>query len=69
MSNSERLADIIASKLIERGFITPDNTEFKTKLANGSLKEADWKFLLEDVASITQNQQIESNEIQKDETE
>jgi len=70
MSNSERLANIIASKLIERGFVKPENNDFKAKLANGSLKDSDWKFLLEDVENIHLDDQLEITESQDiDETE
>ena len=70
MNNNERLAEIIESKLLEKGLIVENNSDFKNKLASGNLKDVDWKFLLEDVTSISQNPQAETNETQQeDETE
>lgn len=70
MNNNERLAEIIESKLLEKGLIVENNSHFKQKLSGGSLKEADWKFLLEDVTPISQNAQTETKETQEaDETE
>lgn len=70
MNNNERLAEIIASKLLEKGLIVENNSDFKNKLSSGNLKDVDWKFLLEDVTSISQNPQAETDETQQaDETE
>lgn len=70
MNNNERLAEIIAAKLVEKGLIEENNSDFKNKLSGGNLKDVDWKFLLEDVTSIAQNPQEETNETQEaDETE
>lgn len=70
MNNNERLAEIISSKLIERGLISENNTDFKNKLSSGNLKDIDWKLLLENVTPTSQNTQSEINEAQEvDETE
>ncbi len=70
MNNNERLAEIISSKLSERGLISENNTDFKNKLSNGNLKDIDWKLLLEIVIPTSQNTQSEINEAQEvDETE
>lgn len=70
MNNNERLAEIISLKLIEKSLIKEDNSTFKNKLSAGTFKEADWKFLLEDVKSIIDDTQTNTNEIQEiDETE
>ena len=70
MNNNERLAEIIESKLLEKGLIVENNSDFKNNLSSGNLKDVDWKFLLEDVTSISQNPQAETNETQQeDETE
>ena len=70
MNNNERLAEIIESKLLEKGLIVENNSDFKNKLSSGNLKDVYWKFLLEDVTSISQNPQAETNETQQeDETE
>lgn len=70
MNNNERLAEIIASKLSEKGLIGDKNTDFKNKLSSGNLKDVDWKLLLENVTPISQSTQSEINEAQEvDETE
>lgn len=70
MNNNERLAEIISLKLIEKSLIKEDNSTFKNKLSAGTLKEGDWKFLLEDVEAISDNNESNTNEIQEiDETE
>lgn len=69
MNNNERLAEIIATKLLEKGLIAENNTDFMNKLSGGNLKDVDWKFLLEDVTPLSQNAQTETNETQEDETE
>lgn len=69
MNNNERLAEIIAAKLLEKGLIEENNSDFKNKLSGGNLKDVDWKFMLEDITSIAQNPQEETNETQEaDET-
>lgn len=70
MNNNERLAEIISSKLVEKHLVKEDNSVFKTKLSAGTLKEIDWKFLIEDAISISDETQSNTNEIQQiDETE
>ena len=66
MNNNERLAEIIESKLLEKGLIVENNSDFKNKLSSGNLKDVDWKFLLEDVTSIWQNPQAETIETQQE---
>lgn len=70
MNNNERLAEIISLKLIEKSLVKEDNSNFKNQLSAGTLKEADWKFLLEDAQPISDD--IQGNTIDKqkiDETE
>lgn len=61
MNNNERLAEIISSKLAEKRLIKEDNSVFITKLSAGTLKEADWKFLLEDVEPISADTHSNTN--------
>ena len=52
MNNNERLAEIIESKLLEKGLIVENNSDFKNKLSSGNLKDVDWKFLLEEIDKL-----------------
>lgn len=71
MGNNERLAEIIAEKLTQKGLLKEGNSDFKRKLSKGDLKEVDWKFLLESAleksAGNPQGSIIEN--VAKDETE
>jgi hypothetical protein len=49
MSNiNEILAKQIADKLKEENLISATDKQLTTKLANGNMKEADWKIALEE---------------------
>lgn len=64
-NNNERLAAIIAEKLKEKGLIKEDNASLQRSLANGGLKEEDWKIALEEVMNTsedTTNENTEDNE-------
>jgi len=72
MDNNERLAGIIAEKLVQQGLLkNADDTVFKRKLAKGELKDHDWKFLLESSleASIGNTQDEIANNVETDEAE
>jgi hypothetical protein len=50
MSNiNEILAKQIADKLKEEKLISATDKQLATKLANGGMKEADWKIALEEI--------------------
>jgi len=50
MSNiNETLAKQIADKLKEEKLINPADRQLAVKLANGNMKEADWKIALEEI--------------------
>ena len=63
MNNNQRLSEIITTKLKEKKLIK-ENSDIESKLANGTLKESDWKFHLEDVLIKVEldNSQIKENE-------
>lgn len=63
MNNNQRLSEIITTKLKEKKLIK-ENSDIESKLANGTLKESDWKFYLEDVLIKAEldNPQIKGNE-------
>jgi len=68
MDNNERLAGIIAEKLVQQGLLkNADDTVFKRKLAKGELKDHDWKFLLEGTIGDTQDEI--ANNVEIDEAE
>lgn len=60
-NNNERLAAIIAEKLKENGLIKEDNDSLQSSLANGSLKEEDWKIALEEVLNATEENSNENS--------
>mgnify|MGYP003602285111 FL=1 len=60
-NNNERLAAIIAEKLKENGLIKEDNDSLQSSLANGSLKEEDWKIALEEVLNASEENSNENS--------
>jgi hypothetical protein len=60
-NNNERLAAIIAEKLKENGLIREDNASLQSSLANGSLKEEDWKIALEEVLNASEENSNENS--------
>lgn len=61
---NEILAKQIVDKLKEENLVSAADKQLATKLANGSMKEADWKIVLEEII----NKPKETIEI-KNETE
>jgi hypothetical protein len=47
MDSNEKVAKTVVSKLKEAKLIPNDETIAEKKIANGSIKEADWKVLFE----------------------
>ncbi len=64
MNINEILAKQIVDKLREECLIDASDNQFTAKLANGSMKETDWKIALEEII----NKQLVSRE-SKNETE
>ena len=60
-NNNERLAAIIAEKVKENGLIKEDNDSLQSSLANGSLKEEDWKIALEEVLNASEENSNENS--------
>ena len=61
-NNNETLAAIIAEKLKEKGILRVDNTTFETELAQGKLKETNWKLALEEAINSTSEETTETHE-------
>jgi len=63
MSNiNEILAKQIADKLKEENLLKGDDSQLAAKLANGSMKEVDWKLVLEAIIKKPQQNPATDNE-------
>lgn len=63
MSNiNEILSKQIADKLKEENLLKADDSQLAAKLANGSMKEVDWKLVLEAIIKKPQQNPATGNE-------
>lgn len=62
MNINEILAKQIVDKLLAEKLISSENILFANKLANGSIKESDWKIALEAIIDTTKKNIDSKNE-------